>query len=364
MNLDISGNKGLDMENTQHLPDPVFILGHPKSGTSLLVSLLDNHPELLVLPEETDFYNRVWPRMESLNQEWRRSAKEKQELLCNFILKNTHVRNYLRGKVDKDISGNFDYSSLDKDQLESALRKNIKPQNNYDRAEVLRAIVVSIGGVLSSNTSRTKKFWIEKTPKHTWSLNLIKRDFTDSKFIFIHRDPRDNFASYKKKYDQNYDPFQFSKTWNSAFEQIQDLTSGQLLVVKYEELVSNPANIISKVVEFLGIKENECLYSPSKMGKSWTGNSMFDSSSRNIHNNSTGRFRDKLSEQEIVVIESFCKDEMSNRSDIFAYSEGDHRDCVKVNQHTYQQASNLMIRNKRARILELLKASISGRLNS
>ena len=32
---------------------PVFICGHPKSGTSLLRNLLDSHSELVVYPEET-----------------------------------------------------------------------------------------------------------------------------------------------------------------------------------------------------------------------------------------------------------------------------------------------------------------------
>jgi hypothetical protein len=36
-----------------------FIAGQAKSGTTLLVALLDNHPELLVLPEETAHFPTV-----------------------------------------------------------------------------------------------------------------------------------------------------------------------------------------------------------------------------------------------------------------------------------------------------------------
>jgi hypothetical protein len=35
-----------------------FIAGQAKSGTTLLVALLDSHPELLVLPEETAYFPR------------------------------------------------------------------------------------------------------------------------------------------------------------------------------------------------------------------------------------------------------------------------------------------------------------------
>ena len=35
-----------------------FICGHPKSGTSLLLTLLDSHPQLVVYPEESHFFRR------------------------------------------------------------------------------------------------------------------------------------------------------------------------------------------------------------------------------------------------------------------------------------------------------------------
>ena len=37
-----------------------FIVGHPRSGTSLLLALLDGHPDLLVLPFETHLFD--WAR--------------------------------------------------------------------------------------------------------------------------------------------------------------------------------------------------------------------------------------------------------------------------------------------------------------
>ncbi len=36
-----------------------FIAGQAKSGTTLLASLLDGHPELLVLPQETAYFPTV-----------------------------------------------------------------------------------------------------------------------------------------------------------------------------------------------------------------------------------------------------------------------------------------------------------------
>ena len=36
-----------------------FVAGQAKSGTTLLIALMDNHPQLLVLPEETAYFPTV-----------------------------------------------------------------------------------------------------------------------------------------------------------------------------------------------------------------------------------------------------------------------------------------------------------------
>src|SRR2546430_16569908 len=47
---------------TSHLPfdqRACFIAGQAKSGTTLLIALLDGHPELLVFPQETAYFPTV-----------------------------------------------------------------------------------------------------------------------------------------------------------------------------------------------------------------------------------------------------------------------------------------------------------------
>ncbi|MGE5223096.1 MAG: sulfotransferase, partial [Omnitrophica WOR_2 bacterium] len=59
---------------------PVFICGHPKSGTSLLRSLLDSHPQVIVYPEETSFFRRYLPAAKGL------SLDEKIELEDRLLI--------------------------------------------------------------------------------------------------------------------------------------------------------------------------------------------------------------------------------------------------------------------------------------
>ena len=59
-----------------------FIAGQAKSGTTLLVALLDNHPELLVLPEETAYFPTV------LTKYGKRSRREQFDYLTEESLSN------------------------------------------------------------------------------------------------------------------------------------------------------------------------------------------------------------------------------------------------------------------------------------
>ena len=47
------------MENLRFDERACFIAGAAKSGTTLLVSLLDSHPELLVMPQDTAYFPTV-----------------------------------------------------------------------------------------------------------------------------------------------------------------------------------------------------------------------------------------------------------------------------------------------------------------
>ena len=65
-------------ENQQKwLSKPLFILGYPKSGTSLLMGIFDNHPQLIVVPEETDFFSVVYERAKALTANTRTTKAEK-----------------------------------------------------------------------------------------------------------------------------------------------------------------------------------------------------------------------------------------------------------------------------------------------
>ena len=116
---------------------PIFIIGHPKSGTSLLNALLDSHPQLLVLPEETDYYSIIWPVARLLNLSWRISSDQKANTLLNLITTKSHLRNLYRGKVEKDISGNINYTNFPSSEFSKHLNEYFKNNLFFKRSTTL-----------------------------------------------------------------------------------------------------------------------------------------------------------------------------------------------------------------------------------
>src|SRR5579864_5885361 len=78
-----------------------FIVGAAKSGTTLLVSLLDSHPELLVMPQDTAYFATV---LTKYRDRGRRAQFD--------YLVNESWTNVLFGKQAK--RGNQDYAGFPK----------------------------------------------------------------------------------------------------------------------------------------------------------------------------------------------------------------------------------------------------------
>ena len=86
---------------------PLLICGHNKAGTSLLVSLLDGHPDVLSFPEETKYFRKIYGRPELGNAE--------------ALLTRTRISR-LAGDRDVALEKGRDFSAVDQAVFEAELR--------------------------------------------------------------------------------------------------------------------------------------------------------------------------------------------------------------------------------------------------
>ncbi|WP_288239844.1 tetratricopeptide repeat-containing sulfotransferase family protein [uncultured Prochlorococcus sp.] len=191
---------------------PVFLIGFPRSGTTLLDTILRSHPQIDVLEEK--------PLINSVEQ------IIKSKFKCSL------------DKLHKLTSKDLDYL-----------------RNHY--LEILR----------NNCDNKNAKILIDKFPFQTVCLPLINLLFPNSKIIFTHRNPYDTVLSC---FQQSFEPNNAMANFRSieSASRIYDLTMSIWLdykeklkinhiTSKYEDLIEDFDKHILKILNFLDVSWDE-----------------------------------------------------------------------------------------------------------
>lgn len=98
--------------------------------------------------------------------------------------------------------------------------------------------------------SENKKRWIEKTPKHLYSIPLLRKLFPGCKFILIIRDGRDVACSIEARYGSLEDGINRWIDDNRAGEPFWK--DADVHVLKYEDIIENFSESIRGTLNFMG----------------------------------------------------------------------------------------------------------------
>ncbi|NEP76837.1 MAG: sulfotransferase [Okeania sp. SIO3B3] len=210
----------------------IFLVGCPRSGTTLLQSLLAAHPQIVSFPE-SHFCSAVFVS--------RTPRREKLNLASKFA----------RKKLEKFLRENG------KEEMKKYLPKFGLFPSQY---------AYSFINILDILTQQQKKsIWLEKTPGHIRYISYLEKWVKDAKFIHIIRNGADVVASLFEVTHQH------PEVWNGAWnidrciqQWVEDvnLTKGYLsqlnhILVEYEKLVENPRTVLTEVCEFIGVEFTE-----------------------------------------------------------------------------------------------------------
>jgi protein-tyrosine sulfotransferase len=270
---------------------PVFVCGYPKSGTTLLISLLDGHPDLLVIPEETKFFSKVYPRNPGDQ--------------FDALFTDTNIAAIQRGIVDEP-SGMRDYRHIDF----NALRASAKAYWSQS-GQTPQALLEGLAHGLSETTSQ-KRFlrWVEKTPRTENHLSIVSEWWPKLSAVFMIRDPRQTFCSHREYQKRRPNPSKitldtFLPRWKNSVTNFEKYVTsgGSGLIVRYEDLCAEPARVMGDVADLLNIPFQNRLVSPSRAGQQWTGNA---ASGTEFHAVSSRppNWPEKLTHAEVEAIEA------------------------------------------------------------
>jgi hypothetical protein len=321
------------MPSTDFLENPLFLCGHRKTGTTLLLSLFDNHPELAVYPPDSGFFYLYYPQYDS--DEY--SKEEKIERMSDRIL----------GMLSQDIEAMpEDQKSklhFPLDEFKASFR-TLAGKTDCAPKDMLECLLLAFKQTWEP--SKPVKGWIEKTTSSEIYASDILEWFPSAKFIHVVRDPRDNWASLRSGWNERYTQF------NDSLERLMQsmIDRGQTgmefarsnpalygedryMVIRFEDLVSNSRAVISSMAKFAGIGHEDHLYQPTFCGIPWLGNNFDGKKFSGISSSNVGRWRERVPEKETALIEFHYRDLM----EYFGYrSEIDSRTACRAATEHYK----------------------------
>lgn len=212
----------------------IFLVGCPRSGTTLLQTLLASHPEIISFPE-SHFFGNLLPENEP-----------KRRLLGI-------ASNRTKGRLAKFL----------KDSGEANIERFL-PQTPLFVSQYIGHFVTVLDAL---TLEKNKTVWVEKTPLHLHYLDLIEKSIPGVKFIHLVRNGADVVASLYDVSRKN------PQVWGGA-RQVDDcinrwvgdleITKKHLdkpnhVLVKYGKLVEDSSGELKKLCDFMGVNFDESI---------------------------------------------------------------------------------------------------------
>ena len=168
------------------IENSIFIVGVPRSGTTLLYRLLAQHSNLVWFSEEDE--------KRFLTPEFVKESDKLEKIKKNILEKEKVVgKNQGKGNIRIPAELSFVYDEV--------FQKNWKVKVSEQNLEILINEITKLINV------EGKKRYLCKTPQNSIRIRKINEIFPNSKFIHIVRDPRsvvNSMLERAEKGDSNY----------------------------------------------------------------------------------------------------------------------------------------------------------------
>lgn len=274
---------------------PIWIFGHRKCGTTLLTNLLDGHNKLLNYGSDLRLIYAIYNGFESYGS----PAEVKKRFLKVF---------------------NDDRSDID--LINQAFIQDIIDQLDFSNKDFVWHYLKLLDKKISRDFS-DKRLFIKETSSELY-INSIK-NCLDPQFIYVMRDPRDNWAAISAGVKSYY-----SRLGEESLEAISSLinrvnfgfnaykrslsfidnVSENIMLIKFEDLTKHNEKSMSDLSNFLCIDFESSLCNPTRNNFNYSGNSHDEILFKGVSSENVGKFEERVNRKEIAIIEALCKDAM------------------------------------------------------
>jgi len=266
---------------------PVFVIGCPRSGTTMLQLMLHSHPRLAV-PPETRFVLPAYYRRRVFGD-----------------LRVAARRRSLAEWIANDRSTKFRELKIDKVDF---VRQAMQGPGTLGSV---------IGTALRMYADRfDKPRWGDKRPSYIKHTDILLRLFPDAQFIHLIRDGRDCVASLKEMPWYTADSFHAVANWAEAMDAgarlRRALPEDTYYELRYEDLTDDPETELKKLCVFLDEDFSPAMVSPREAAsvavpahKVWHSNTHGD-----VTRSRVGSWAKRLDPWEIALCEHIFGDRL------------------------------------------------------
>jgi hypothetical protein len=271
---------------------PIFVVGANRSGTTLLRLILNAHSRIAIPEELVYITSHVGNR--GIHR-WRDPGYSKD-----------HYRYF----VERVLADNAEaLAPLDLRALADCIATSTTPNLRSPYQMALEAWAAHHG----------KKRWGEKTPSNIFYAEHILEMFPDAQFVHLIRDPRAGVASMQSVWFFPNDPVlnalnrkKYLVAGQSHLE--QHVPPDQRLVVRYEDLLRNPASVTKLICSFLNESFEPSMLqfykSSERFMKDEAAQSFNKAATQPISPAKINEWKDQLSPRSISMIEMVCSNQM------------------------------------------------------
>lgn len=240
----------------------VFVVGYYRSGTSLLLSLLEGHPELVILPGESRWFSVLRPELDRLPEPEKTAALHAAWI--RRIISPAGLPPFWT--LGRPWEGPDRYALFTRHLL--ALAAGRAPRQD------LLGVVAAALAATRDDGSRPR-LWAEKTPRQEMQVAEILAAYPAARFVHIVRDPRASVASIRRiNADHRLESVpaaavELRDSLQTASDNAKAL-GDRYLVVRYEDLVAAPEQEMRRVTSMLGLEWADSLVRPAMTANSST----------------------------------------------------------------------------------------------
>ena len=285
------------MKNSQQFRY-VQIAGNHKSGTSLLSSLLDHHPDIACYPGQSSFTGYLYPFLSDPGV----SLQKKFALVHDERFK-------------KETDGYIPLEACNFFEVEQRFQ-TLAQENPNHFAALHFALLQAFYDVFDPSRMESSRVWLDKSPLSHLFADEIFAAFPLAKYIHLLRDPKDNFASVGGSFlKENHSRVKSEallwryRIWSAqsfyfAHRNQQKFGKDRYMIMRFQDLCTAPLQIMPEIAAFIGVPELPMLYQPTRAGYFYPGNNKEGTVFTGISADNVGRWMERIPPYYAQVMES------------------------------------------------------------